>query len=200
MDLSTASIIEKNRQNTDGVWLLLLEINYKDEDPVRLVANNENITFQGNLYYAYSFNVTTIKRSSTELPSVQLSVSNITGAIQAILEQYNGIGGAKVTLKAICTNVPDEIMDEEQFEVTGVTADRENVTLTLGTVFSLSQRFPRVRMLNDFCPFKFKGKYCGYKGTATTCDKTLVCCRKLNNSQRYGGEPTIPSGGLYVRK
>ena len=49
MDISTASIIEKNKTCTDGVYLLLLEIQYKDEDPIRLVYNTEDIVFKGKL-------------------------------------------------------------------------------------------------------------------------------------------------------
>ena len=52
--------------------------------------------------------------------------------------------------------------------------------------------------MKDFCPFKFKGVQCGYKGDETECNKTLSRCRALGNSVRFGGEPTIPQGGLYA--
>lgn len=199
MDLSTASIIEKNKVSTNGVWLLLCKIQYKEETPVCLVCNNENIVFQGVTYYAYPFDISVIKRSSTELPDVSMTVSNVTGTIQGILEQYDGVSGADVTITAINTNIPDEVLDEEHFKVTGSSSDRQNVTLKLGAGFSLSKRFPCERVLKDFCQKRFKGLECGYNGNETSCDHTLSCCRRLGNNTRFGGAPTVPQGGLYVR-
>ena len=53
-------------------------------------------------------------------------------------------------------------------------------------------------MMKDYCPFKFKGIECGYKGAASKCNKTLKRCRELGNNERFGGEPSIPQGGLYA--
>ncbi|WP_270455711.1 DUF1833 family protein [Allisonella histaminiformans] len=200
MDISTASIIEKNKTCTDGVYLLLLEIQYKDEDPIRLAYNTEDIVFKGNTYYKYAFEISGVKRSSDELPDVTLSVSNITGTIQQILDKHNGVGGAKVTLMVINTNVPDELCDEEHFVITGSTCTSTKVDIKLGAGFSLRKRVPATRILKDWCPFKFKGARCGYSGVVSTCDKTRNCCKKLGNSVRFGGEPTIPQGGLYARR
>lgn len=199
MDLSTAAIMEKNRVSTDGVWLLLATITVAGEEPIRLVCNNENIEFRGKIYYMFPFELSPVKESSTELSSTTLAVSNVTGAIQQIVEQYDGIVGADVCIQAINTNVPDYIADELNFKVTGVSSDRNKVTFKLGTDFVFTRRFPNVRILKDFCPFKFKGVQCGYTGALTACNKTLSDCRKHGNSARYGGEPTIPQGGLYVR-
>ena len=199
MDLSTAAIIEKNKVSTDGVWLLLAEIAVTGEDTIRLVNNNENITFQGQTYYMFPFQLSPVKESSSELSNTTLAVSNVTGAIQQIVEQYDGIVGAKVKVFAINTNVPDYIAAEENFVVTGTTADSNNVTFKLGTDFLFTKRFPNTRILKDYCPFKYKGKRCGYTGNLETCEKTLADCRLHNNNVRFGGEPTIPQGGLYVR-
>jgi len=199
MDLSTAAIIEKNRVSSDGVWLQIVTITVAGEEPIRLVRNNENIKFQGKTYYMFPFDVSPIKESGTELSSTTLSVSNVTGAIQQIVEQYDGIVGADVNLKIINTNVPDYVADEANFKITGVASDRNNVTFKLGADFVFTRRFPNVRILKDYCPFKFKSVQCGYAGNLTTCNKTLSDCRKRGNSKRFGGEPTIPQGGLYVR-
>lgn len=198
MKLSTAAIIEKNKTASNGADLLLCDITCRDES-LHLVANNENIVFQGVTYYAYAFSVDKIKVSSTEMPSARLNISNITGSMQALLEKYDGADGVTVSLKAINTNVPDEILDEEVFDVIGSSADKKTVTLNIGTSFSLQKRFPATRVLKDFCPFKFKGRRCGYKGPVTTCNKTLSDCRKCGNNKRFGGCPTVPQGGLYVR-
>lgn len=200
MNLSTAAIIEKNKVSTDGVYLLLLTIQYKQEEPIRLVLNNEKITFKGQEYYPYYFSLSEVKQTSTELPSCTLIVSNITGTISRILETYDGASGGKVTVAVINTNISDEILQEEHFVIAGATAKKDYVSIKLGCGASLDRRYPNVRIMKDWCPFKFKGVRCGYKGPLTTCNKTLTDCRERGNNTRFGGEPTIPQGGLYARR
>lgn len=199
MNLSTAAIIEKNKVATDGVYLLLLVIQYKQEDPIRLVYNNEEIVFKGDTYYPYYFQLSDVKKTSSEMPSATLSVSNITGTIQKLLEAYDGACGAKVKVSVINTNLSDEVLEEENFVVTGVTSKKDVVTFKLGCGMSLDKRFPTYRIMKDWCPFKYKGVECGCTSSLPTCNKTLTDCRKRNNSKRFGGCPTIPQGGLYAR-
>lgn len=199
LDLSTASIVEKNKTASDGVYLLLVDIDYGGEEVLHLAANNENVTHDGKMYYAYAFNVDAVKQNSSELQTVQLSVSNVTGAVQSIIEKYDGGGDAKVRLFVVNTNVPDEVLDEENFVVNSTSASADYVVFKLGANFSFTRRFPAKRIMKDFCPFQFKGIECGYKGVVTSCNKTLADCRRCGNSKRFGGEPTIPQGGLYAR-
>lgn len=198
LTLSTASIIEKNKIATDGVWLMLLDITYGSEDTIRLVRNTEKITFQGNEYFPYGFELNEITESPNELPNVQLQISNATGTLQRMLEEFSGVTGANVIIRVVNTNVADVAEIEEHFTVLGSSSDRSYITFTLGTDFSFSKRFPPVRVMKDFCPFKFKSVECGYTGELTACNKTLSNCRTRNNSTRFGGEPTIPQGGLYA--
>ena len=141
-----------------------------------------------------------MKQTSTELPSCTLTVSNITGTISRILETYDGASGGKVTVAVINTNISDEILHEEHFVIAGVTTKKDYVSIKLGCGASLDRRYPNVRIMKDWCPFKFKGVRCGYKGPLTTCNKTLTDCRERGNNTRFGGEPTIPQGGLYARR
>lgn len=199
LSLSTASIIEKNKVSTTGVWLQLLELDYGD-DIIRLVNNTEDITFQGHEYVAFPFSLDDQTENSTDLPNLKLSVSNVTRTIQRIAEEYKGFTGSKVTVRIINSNIPDVSEIEEYFVITGAEANVNNVVFTLGTDFSFARRFPLVRIMKDFCPFTFKGVQCGYTGSATECNRTLSRCRQLGNSVRFGGEPTIPQGGLYASK
>jgi Phage-related protein len=195
--LSEASIIEKNKLSTDGVWLLALEAQIP-ENTLYLVNNTEDVTLGGQRYVAFPFSLEDITEDGKELPNVRLTVSNATGTIQRYVEKNNGLGGMKVVLRVYHTSIPDAAEVEEYFVVTGVTCDVEQVTFTLGTDFSFTRRFPPVRMMKDYCPFKFKGVECGYRGAAQQCNKTLKRCRELGNNIRFGGEATIPQGGLYA--
>ena len=195
--LSEASIIEKNKLSTDGVWLLALEAQIP-ENTLYLVNNTEDVTLGGQRYVAFPFSLEDITEDGKELPNVKLTVSNATGTIQRYVEKNTGLGGMKVVLRVYHTNIPDVAEVEEYFVVTGVSCDVEWVTFTLGTDFSFTRRFPPVRMMKDYCPFKFKGVECGYRGAAQQCNKTLKRCRELGNNIRFGGEATIPQGGLYA--
>lgn len=195
--LSEASIIEKNKLSTDGVWLLALEAQIPG-NTLYLVNNTEDVTLGGQRYVAFPFSLEDITEDGKELPNVRLTVSNATGTIQRYVEKNNGLGGMKVVLRVYHTSIPDAAEVEEYFVVTGVTCDVEWVTFTLGTDFSFTRRFPPVRMMKDYCPFKFKGVECGYRGAAQQCNKTLKRCRELGNNIRFGGEATIPQGGLYA--
>lgn len=197
LTLSQASIIEKNKVSTDGVWLMLLDVQLDNGDVIRLVNNIEDINFRGDNYIAFPFTLEDISEDGKELPNVQLQVSNATGTMQRLIEEHNGLGDTHVVVRVINTNVPNVAEIEENFIVTGSSADNMWVTLTLGTDFSQSKRFPPIRVMKDYCPFKFKGVECGYKGRENQCNKTLKRCRELNNSVRFGGEPTIPQGGVY---
>ena len=195
--LSEASIIEKNKLSTDGVWLLALEAQIP-ENTLYLVNNTEDVTLGGQRYVAFPFSLEDITEDGKELPNVKLTVSNVTGTIQHYVEENNGLGGCKVIIRVFHTDIPDAAEVEEYFVVTGVTCDVEWVTFTLGTDFSFTRRFPPVRMMKDYCQFKFKGVECGYRGAAQQCNKTLKRCRELGNNIRFGGEATIPQGGLYA--
>ena len=195
--LSEASIIEKNKLSTDGVWLLALEAQIPG-NTLYLVNNTEDVTLGGQRYVAFPFSLEDITEDGKELPNVRLTVSNATGTIQRYVEKNNGLGGMKVVLRVYHTSIPDVAEVEEYFVVTGVTCDVEWVTFTLGTDFSFTRRFPPVRMMKDYCPFKFKGVECGYRGAAQQCNKTLKRCRELGNNIRFGGEATIPQGCLYA--
>lgn len=197
LPLSTASMIEKNQISATGVWLMLLDITYNNE-AVRLVNNTENIQFKGNTYIAFPFHLADVNKNQTDLPNVKLSVSNVTRTIQRMAETNKGFTGADVIIRVVNTSIPDVCELEEHFVITGAQANAEWMEFTLGTDFSFNRRFPLIRVMKDFCPFKFKGIQCGYKGDASECNKTLARCRELGNSTRFGGEPTIPQGGLYA--
>ena len=85
--LSQASIIEKNKLATGGVWLLALEAQIPGS-PIYLVNNTEDLTLGGQVYTAFPFSLEDITEDSKELPNVKLTVSNVTGTIQRYVEEF----------------------------------------------------------------------------------------------------------------
>lgn len=204
LNLSVAGVLEKNKIASDGVWLLLLEVAVPDSDePLRLVRNSEDVIWNGYTWSAFNFTIGDIKEDSKgSLPSVPLQISNVTQIVQAYVEENNGLTGTTVILRVVHSQHLDHVFPEveEYFTVQSTTCDSKWVTFNLGCDISVQMRFPFRRVLKNFCAWRdqYKGIECGYAGALPPCDGTLQSCRDRGNSVRYGGEPSIPEGGLYA--
>jgi lambda family phage minor tail protein L len=204
LNLSVAGMLEKSLLSSDGVWLLLVEVAIPDsEEPLRLVRNNEDILWNGDTWAAFNFKLGEITEENNGKPqSVPLQISNITQTVQAYVEEYSGLTGTAVTLRVVHSQHLDNTAPEleEIFTVQSTTCDSKWVTFYLGCDLSIQVRFPFRRVLKNFCAWRdqYKGIECGYAGALVECDGTLQSCRDRGNSARYGGEPSIPEGGLYA--
>lgn len=202
LNLSQQALLESNTLQSDGVWLILLEINLSSlEEPVRIVRNTDKITWNGYEWQPFSFDIGDVSENSKgEIPTVTVKVSNVTKALQPYVELAKGGNGSEVILRVVNSKYLEgntaEI--EESFVVQSTTCDANWVTFTLGGDAILNSRFPRRRILKNRCPFKYKGIECGATSSLPDCPKTLSACTERNNSTRFGGEPSIPQGGLYV--
>ncbi|MDR3562615.1 MAG: DUF1833 family protein [Negativicutes bacterium] len=204
LNLSVAGTLEKNKIASDGVWLLLLEVAIPDSDePLRLVRNSDDIIWNGYSWSAFNFTIGEIKEDGKGTPpSVPLQISNVTQIVQAYMEENNGLTGTTVTLRVVHSQHLDNVLPEveEVFSVQSTTCDSQWVTFYLGCDISVQLRFPFRRVLKNFCAWRdqYQGIECGYAGSLPPCDGTLQSCRDRGNSVRYGGEPSIPKGGLYA--
>ncbi|QTX33206.1 DUF1833 family protein [Aminithiophilus ramosus] len=203
--LSAAAILEKNNLASDGAWLILLEVKVSDGTVLRFVRNTENVIWNGETWVAFPFEFSVMgEESKGEIPKVTIQVSNVTRAVQAYLESADGGVGSAATLRVVHSAHLDQMSPEleEVYSVTGVKTDARWVTFTLGIDYPLASRRPARRNLKNFCPFRYGGAECGVSAGVLqdlpTCGKTLADCRQRGNSTRYGGEPSIPQGGLYA--
>ncbi len=203
ISLSAAAVLEKNKLCSDGAWIILLEITIPLlNETVRICRNTDNITWNGNEYIAFPFELGDVSQDNKgTLPSVELKVSNVAQALQPYIEEGQGGVQSTVRLMVVHSKHLDVTVPEvdELFSVTKTSVNSKWVTFTLGMNYPKGARRPLRRFIKDFCPFKFKSVECGATTTAyTDCKKTLNECRLRNNSTRFGGEPGIPSGGLYA--
>lgn len=202
IDLSEIAKIDKNQLASDGIFLVLLKIDVPGLDvPICLVRNTEDIEWQSQRWIAFPFELGEIEEDSQgSLPSVQLRVSNVSRAMQAYIEGGSGGVNSEVTLYVVHSkNLASPLAEvEEFFSVTNTTATAEWVTFTLGTSYPAGSRRPFWRYMKNHCPFKYKSIECGSLSSLPTCPKTLTGCRERNNSVRFGGEPAIPQGGIYL--
>lgn len=201
LSLSAIAKQEKNKLSTESVFIVLLDIDLKDGDVIRVCYNNEDITWNGNLYQSFPFELGEVSEDTDGSdPSVELRVDNTSRALSYYIESSGGAVNMPVVLRVVNTenlnsNEPEL---EESFVVQKTSIAEDFVTFTLGAEYSSRTRRPLNRYMKNNCPFKYKGLRCGYNGGLPTCYHTLVDCRAHENSKRFGGFPGIDQKGVYI--
>lgn len=194
--IPSALAIEKNKLTTTGVWLILLDITLTSGLVLNIVRNNENVTWNGTEYSAFPFEIDAVSDSSKgELPTLQLSLSNVTRIIQAYLEELDGAVGSIVTMHVVNSShlTEDSSTLDMSFVVLSVNTTAMKAVFTLGSPSPLRRRFPLTRYLANHCNWQFKSAECSYSGDATVCNRTYDFCYTLGNTRRFGGFPGIQS-------
>jgi len=195
--LSTAALIEKNKLSTDSAWLILLEVTI-GATTLKLVANNEDILWNGDTWQAFPFELDTVGETGKgEIPAVVVKVSNVTGEVQNLLEANGGANGVPVVIRVINTEATTTTAELElSFVVESSTYDEQWLTFRLTGANCLTRRVPRRRYLKNFCPFVYGGIECGVSAVTMaiypTCNRTSANCTKRGNSTRFGGFPWMP--------
>ena len=199
LNLSAAAIIEKNKLVSDSVWIVLLEVKTPDGF-IRLASNNVDVKWNNVTWTAFPFIIDTLKYEKDELIEVPVRISNVSRIIEYYVEYYDGLIGQDVTLRVVNSKFLEAETPEleEVFTITSTSTDASWCTFKLGSGFPLRQRFPKHRILKDYCPFAYKGIQCKATSSLPDCPKTLYGCFVRGNQQRFGGEPAMVLGGIYT--
>lgn len=193
LDLPPAFIVTKNKLHDDGSALVLVEINFST-DTLRLVRNTENITWNSEIWSAFPFEIDQIGEAKNgEASHIQIKVSNISRAVQAFIEEYDGGVDADVIIRVVHSKHLNEVLPLLRLDtkVINTSADSHFVSFTLGSIRIWNLRFPRNKIMKNYCRWRFKSSQCGYVGPENLCNKTLSQCRVYNNSPRFGGFPGV---------
>lgn len=204
-NLSNIAKAEKNKLNSDSVFLIALDIDIPDvSETIRLVNNNEDVVWNGVTYQAFPFQLDEMSEATNgEVSEFTLNVSNVNNIIGTYVRQYdayvknNGFEPIDVTLSVINTNNLASSDAEIQHKATLIspTINSQQVSFTLGGVNAYNKVVHK-RMLRNGCRFRFKSVQCGYTGSATECNKTYSRCQELSNQARFGGFPLIGNKGI----
>jgi len=202
-NLSIATVIEKNKLQSDRAWLIALKIHVRNpatgsiEEVIRVVRNTELTTIMGEPYEPAAFDIS-LDEKSTELPTLKITIQDQTQIVHGYMERYGGGVGFDVDLIVVHAKTADDSESDpeliEYFQVINSGTSNYVVSWTLGAENPLRQIFPARRQDDEQCSFKFKDGNCAYKGSATSCDLTLNGangCRAKNNAKNYGGYPGI---------
>lgn len=202
LSISTEAVQRKNSLAESDPWLLLLEINYPDETPIRLVWNTESISWDGETWEAAAFELGDQEESNEDdTPSVKLGVVDIERKLIPLIDQYGGGIGAEVIIRVVHSAYLDNNTPEleEDYEIIDVSVDAQlRVNFKLGAENLSNYRSPPDIFLQSHCRYKeFKGDLCGYDGDEKDCDRTFERCRELGNQKRFGGFPGLPLLGYW---
>lgn len=202
LTLPAALITAKNQLSQSDPWLLLIIVELVPSTTyLYLVRNTEDVTFNSQVYTAFPFEIEAVQQKAKgEAPVVELRVSNVSRAIQAYVEQYNGLVGNQITLQLVNAGLLTENYAEltEYFCVLGCVCNVEWVTFSLGAPRVLRRRFPLYRYISDHCAYVqyFKGAECKYAGVLTTCNGTIADCTIRSNTANFGGFYGLSKGGV----
>lgn len=197
--LSVGTIIEKNKIQSEELFLILIAAEIRDEegvllDTIRFVKNSENIIFEGHTFQAANFNMNINVQANSE-PSISLVAQDQTRTLAQFIEAYGGLVDNKVTMTVVNSgNLTGPAEMREEFKITGASVDNYVVTFQLGTDSAVSRRFPQYRQFKDRCAWKYKGPRCKYSGPLLKCDYTLQGdngCLAHNNIINFGGFPGL---------
>ena len=206
MSISPQAMEEKNKLVSSGVWLLLLEIQYPNENPIYLRHDtdiNHTVEWDGKEWLPCEFQLGDVEETKEgEIPEINLTVCDIYKFLTPIVEKYSGGIGSTVIVRIVHSDHLD--VSEPEFElkceVLKVGLDSKGfVNFSLGDANLTNYRSPPEMFLKNHCRYKeFKGPYCGYNGSESECDRTYTRCKELGNQQRFGGFPGVGRLGFYV--
>jgi lambda family phage minor tail protein L len=158
-------IAEKNKLDTPSAWLTLVQLSVNSSTTLYFVGNPASVTFDGQLYSPYPFQIQTAKQDSRGgLAEMEVHVSNVTREISAYLEA-NELRGRRVRLIGVnSANLadPTKIAFDETYEITSIDVTEQVATFHLGHERLLQHRFPQRRALRDNCQWVYKSVECGF--------------------------------------
>ena len=209
----------KNALATGSRLVWLYEIEVPTGSPptrYRFCAQTEEVTFRGNIYSPFPIGHEKMKEGADgDLPSLSMSVSNVSREIIGTLESYNGLIGQKVKIMLVLMTEsqetepqsPSVAILEWDFKITSMSATDEGVTAQLGDISLYDVFLPSSRISKRYCRFQYRDAACGYNGEFPSCDKSLDgpngCeAHSFDSSahpNRFGGFPGVPikkAGGL----
>ena len=219
--LPSAAQFEKNRLATGKEFIWLYELELPSEPEVtryRLVRGPESVSFQDKLYSPFPI-AHSVDRQDLEggLPTVSLTVSNVSREIISALEQYDGLVGQPVRIMLTARDLlglTGEALIDQAFKVISTSANETAVTAQLGDLSLYDTFVPSTRMLKDSCRHQYRGLECGYAVPSanafylSTCDKSLdgpngcvvhgasetdAGMNLVLHPERFGGFPGIPT-------
>lgn len=145
----------------------------------------QRVTWQGQVYEPFPVQITGFEISgNSQLPRPTLRVANVTGLITALVLAYGDLLGAKVTRKRTMVKFLDAVnfasgtnptadptaeFDDDVYFIDRKSAEnRDIVEFELAAAVDLAGvMLPRRQIIQNVCPWKYKGTECGWTKSVT---------------------------------
>jgi len=206
-------------------WIMLIEFEKDFGTFTRCACNNENVSWNGEEWFAYPFKLAALSQTSTgSLSSTNVSFFN---TLEISRRLSSSVIGSGLTLYFLNMKYKDNYQVKEDYplqfsyKVIGASIS-DYVTLRLGASNYLLTKIPSKKYVRDFCNFLFLGEHCWLKPDTFTslkekdteetlpveCNKSYQTCKKywefglLNQPDvtpkyiGFGGFPTIDRGDI----
>jgi len=183
----------------------------------------QDIVWQANTYTAFPVQATGFEYNGNgQLPRPKFVAANLTGVLSLLAITYADLIGAKVTRKRTLKKYLDAVnftggvnpdadptaeFPDEIYYVDRKSAEtRDVVEFELSASFDVQGvKLPRRQIIQNVCPWRYKGTECGYAGTnyfdvndnAVGSVAQDVCGKRLESCQlRFGTTAELPFGGF----
>ena len=138
LSLSAVAKAEKNNLNSDGVFVILMELDIPmaDVDPIRVCRNTEDIEWNGHTWQAFPFELDKVSEDkSGSIPSFEIRIDNTSQALTYYVEASNGANNGEVVFYIVNTKALTVTTAEveEHYRITKLTVTEQRVTATVGT-------------------------------------------------------------------
>lgn len=182
-----------------------------------------DVVWQGNTYNRFPIEAQGFEFSGKgQLPRPTLRVANVTGLLGALVRTYQDLIGAKLTRKRTLLKYLDAVNftggvnpsadptaalpDDVYFIDRKAAENKILIEFELAAAFDVAGvQLPRRYIVQNVCPWRYRGAECGYTGTAyfNTLDQPVgslaqdVCGKRLSSCKaRFGQNAELPFGGF----
>jgi lambda family phage minor tail protein L len=181
------------------------------------------VVWQGQTYSPFPIEVTGFETSGRgKLPRPTAKVANVTGIFGTLVRELDDLLGAKFTRRRTLVKYLDAVNfpggvnptadptaalpDDVYFVDRKASENKVAITFELAASFDVAGvQLPRRFVVQNVCPWRYRGAECGYTGTAyfdrnddavvsaglDVCGKRLSSCKA-----RFGQNAELPFGGF----
>lgn len=178
------------------LWVITIDQTATASPAFCLARYPESVTFNipgegsSTVFDPAPMNVGAVKTvRDGSMVSLDVSIASVFGGVNYWLDVGDGFMGMPATAYVVdLNNLEEGPLFSMEFTCGSVSEDHERIVLTMQTPNYFKRRVPVQTLTRDRCQRRFKDRGCGYIGTTeTSCDKTLVRCGQIGDSEVADG-------------
>lgn len=198
MKILTSAVVTQTHKQQNGspwVWLYTIWVEQSETQtqPFRVTSHDADVTWNSSTYRPFPVKHEPIRADAEgNLPSLRLLVGNVNRVTNRYLETNRGSTGNEVWIVGLhaSTLSPSDGVTHK-FSILSTSLSNQWVTLELGPPRFFRRQVPSEIYTRGRCSNPYKGSRCKYRGTLTTCDKTIEDCRTHGDDEVANSLPKM---------